>query len=380
MELVNFTYTARSGWSVNPLPALDSDKTLVLVFGATSFMDDPAALKELKAAYPSSHVIGCSSSGEIFDTKISDESLSVAVAKFDKTELRTARVRISGSDTASFDAGKQIAEKLNSPNLRGVVVISDGLQVNGTKLIQGLNAVLPDSVVVTGGLAGDGSRFERTWTLADDVPQSGFVSAVGLYGDNIMIGHGSKGGWDKFGPERVITKSEGNVLFELDGKPALELYKTYLGDRASGLPATGLLFPLAVRTNANDEKSLTRTLLAVDEANQSMTFAGDLPNGGLVQLMRADLERLIDGAGDAALLTKERAPEASNALGIAVSCVGRRLVLGERTEEEVESVMDILPNGTKLVGFYSYGEISPYATGYCDLHNQTMTLTTIAER
>jgi hypothetical protein len=194
----------------------------------------------------------------------------------------------------------------------------------------------------------------------------------------VRIGHGSKGGWDIFGLERRVSRSEGNILYELDGKPALQLYKEYLGDLASGLPATALRFPLALRAHAADEKRIVRTILSVDEWNQSMTFAGDIPAGSLAQLMRANFDRLIEGASQAALMTR-RHSVTSPPLSIAISCVGRRLVLGEQAEEELEAALEMLPEGTQQVGFYSYGEISPYASGHCDLHNQTMTLTTIAE-
>jgi hypothetical protein len=233
---------------------------------------------------------------------------------------------------------------------------------------------------VTGGLAGDGSRFLRTWVMHEGHARSKMVCAAGLYGAHVTIGHGSSGGWDNFGPERRVTRSQGNVLVELDGRPALELYKEYLGELASGLPATGLLFPLALRSNAADEKSLVRTILAVDEAAQTMTFAGDMPEGALARLMRANYDRLIDGASEAASMAGDaHVGQTGETLAIAISCVGRRLVLGERAEEEIEATLDELPAGTHQIGFYSYGEISPYAKGRCDLHNQTMTLTTIRE-
>ena len=261
-------------------------------------------------------------------------------------------------------------------------MLSDGLHVNGSELVKGLNDTLEGTVVITGGLAGDGTHFKRTWVLKDRTLQSGYVTAVGLYGDHVRIGHGSKGGWDKFGPERLVTKSTGHVLYELDGRPALHLYKEYLGDRAAGLPATGLLFPLAIRTSPSEGKSLVRTILAVDETTQSMTFAGDIPRGVYAQLMRANFDRLIQGASDAATLSTNghgSAHPETPILSLAISCVGRRLVLGERSEEETEATLEILPKGSRQIGFYSYGEISPYESGACDLHNQTMTLTTITE-
>ena len=378
MELETFTYTAAAGWSVDRLPALDSPGTLVLAFGASEFFDDPGVLGELDRAYRQSHLIGCSTAGEIFGTFVTDRSLSVAVVRFAHTDLATALAPVETA-ADSYAAGEAIARTLLRPDLRGVLVLSDGHYVNGSQLVRGLNAVLPDSVVVTGGLAGDGDRFERTWVLKDGSPQSGLVSAVGFYGESIRIGHGSKGGWDIFGIERRVTRSEGHVLYELDGRPALQLYKEYLGERAAGLPATALLFPLALRADASDTKSIVRTALDIDEANDAMIFAGDIPQGYLAQLMRANFDRLIDGASEAALMTRSGDAPNTPVLSIAISCVGRRLVLGERSEEELEATLDNLPEQTRQVGFYSYGEISPYATGHCDLHNQTMTLTTITE-
>ena len=373
MQMHTLSY-ADGAWS-DPFPSLDSPSTLVIAFGASSFGSAVAPLTELARAYPRSHVIGCSTSGEIHHTKLADDSIAVAVVRFDTARLRCAAARVDTPE-ASRTAGETIARELAADDLRGVFLLSDGLQINGSQLVRGLNAVLPRSVVVTGGLAGDGSRFERTWTLLGDAPQSGVVAAVGIYGD-VRIGHGSRGGWDIFGPERTVTRSAGNVLYELDGKPALALYKEYLGERANGLPATALLFPLALRDSTTTTERVVRTVLAVDEDNQSMTFAGDIPENALVQLMKANFDRIIQGAADAGAAA---APSGDHpVLAIAISCVGRRLVLGERTEEEIEAVLETLPPGSRQIGFYSYGEISPHGVGQCDLHNQTMTLTTIAE-
>jgi hypothetical protein len=368
-------------WSPAAFSGLDSPETLLVIFGASGLIDRPDRISQVLDACPLSQAIGCSTSGEIHGSEISDDSLVVAAVRFDKTLVHTAQAAVH-SPKDSFTAGAAIAAQLSHPALRNILILSDGLHVNGSELVKGLNDTLQGTVIVTGGLAGDGTRFKRTWVLKDRIPQGGYVTAVGLYGEHVRIGNGSKGGWDKFGPERLVTRSDGNVLYELDGRPSLQLYKEYLGDRAAGLPATGLLFPLALRASRSDEKSLVRTILAVDEAAQSMTFAGDIPQGSLAQLMRANFDRLIQGASDAAALTVNghRSSRPGNpTLSIAISCVGRRLVLGERTEEETEATLDILPHDSRQIGFYSYGEISPYASGACDLHNQTMTLTTIAE-
>lgn len=376
VQLSSLQYSSRQGWSA-PFPEWDSEQTLVVAFGASELVDHSAPLEELKEAFPNSVRIGCSTSGEIFGTTINDGSISVAICRFDDVQLRHSASKVGSSD-GSRAAGRAVAEPLMAPGLRAIFVLSDGLHVNGSDLLAGINEVVGPEVTVTGGLAGDAQRFQRTWVLLDDGPVAGVVSAVGFYGEALRIGHGARGGWDIFGPERTVTKSKANVVYEIDGQPALALYKSYLGERAAGLPGTALLFPLSLRASSEDEKFLVRTILAINEEDQSMTFAGNLPEGSLVQLMRANFDRLIDGAHEAATLTRsdeELAPQ----LALAVSCVGRRIALGQRTEEEVEAAFDPLPKDAQMIGFYSYGEISPFGTGRCDLHNQTMCITTLAE-
>jgi hypothetical protein len=377
VELESRAWTADDGWSA-PLPhASDGPATVVVAFGATAVADAAAPLDELRKAFPTSHVVGCSTAGEILGERLADNSVVVSIARFERARIASTLAHVAGPHE-SYDAGQAIGRALASPDLRAVLVLSDGLLVNGSQLVRGLTRSVASDVVITGGLAGDGECFERTWVLADGVAESGVIAAIGFAGA-ARVGAGSAGGWDIFGPERTITSSDGNVLYELDGRPALELYREYLGDRADGLPATAMLFPLAIRPRRDETPRTVRTVLAIDESEQSMTFAGDVSQGWHAQLMCANRERLVDGAMQAAsrsALPAEVAPQ----LAVAISCVGRRLVLGERTEEEIEATLEALAPGAELVGFYSYGEIGPHAEGFCDLHNQTMTVTTIGER
>jgi hypothetical protein len=268
---------------------------------------------------------------------------------------------------------------LDFSGLNHVFVLSNGLEINASDLVKGLSEALPPEITVTGGLAGDGARFKETIAFWNDLSEKRTVAALGLYGDRLKVGFGSLGGWDPFGPERLITRSNGNVLYELDGKSALELYKRYLGEHAKGLPATGLLYPLSIRAK-EDTAGLVRTILAVDEENQCMTFAGDIPEGMYARLMKANFERLIDGATGAAKISYQAIGSIEPDLAILISCVGRKMVLKQRVEEEIESVRELLGDRTKLTGFYSYGEISPFTPGAdCALHNQTMTITTLLE-
>jgi hypothetical protein len=260
-----------------------------------------------------------------------------------------------------------------------VFVLSDGLRVNGSDLVRGLTQQLPKQVTVTGGLAGDGDRFQETLVFWNDAPEKDTIAAIGLYGSRLKVGYGSLGGWDPFGPERLITRSQGNVLYELDGRSALELYKQYLGEHAAGLPATGLLFPLSLRSQEGDV-GVVRTILAINEKERSMTFAGDVPEGAYARLMKANFDRLIDGAIGAAKTSYQAIGAQSPELAILISCVGRKMILKQRTEEEVEGVREVLGPNAIMTGFYSYGEISPFTpSARCELHNQTMTITTFLE-
>ncbi|MCW5876028.1 MAG: FIST C-terminal domain-containing protein [Anaerolineales bacterium] len=378
MRLETFAYSKQGGWTAQPFPGADSEQTLVIVFGASGFLDDPQPIHDLLAAYPNSRVMGCSTAGEIYETHISDDSLSVAVVQFEHTRVASASTKVSSAQD-SYRAGEFIANQLAAPDLAAVFVLSTGTNINGSELVRALNDRLQGDVAVTGGLAGDGDRFHRTWVLDNRELGENCVAAVGLYGERVRVGHGSKGGWDVFGPQRLVTRSEGNVLYELDGKPALDLYKEYLGDLASGLPSSALLFPLALSEDREDTKNIVRTILSVDEEANSLIFAGDIPAGYYAQLMKANFDRLINAAGEVAQMAAAAELPGGAVLSLAISCVGRRLVLGERTEEELEATLEVLPEGVKQIGFYSYGEISPYSNGTCDLHNQTMTLTTLQE-
>lgn len=385
MKLSTFQYNQGKGWSIDSFPKMDSEKTLIIALVSPNILKDLTPLQELSKHYPNSKMIGCTTAGEIYGDKITDESISVSIMQFEKTPINIVKTEVNES-SESFNAGENIAKSLDKRDLKGIFVLSEGLNVNGTELVNGLNKTANKDVIVTGGLAGDGDKFKTTQVIYNWKVCPNSVVAAGFYGEAVHIAFSSQGGWENFGPERLVTRAKNNILYELDGQPALTLYKKYLGERAEGLPATGLLFPLAIRKNREDSSHLVRTILGIDEAKQSLIFAGDVPNGYLAQLMKANFDRLVASAGKAAeditktiRGTKKNLPATTPILSIAISCVGRRLLLGERTEEETEFVLESLPAQTQQIGFYSYGELSPFIQGTCELHNQTMTLTTLYE-
>ena len=364
-----------STWKM-AVSSIDIEPSIIMLFVSPLFENKQQLLDELVKLYPKSTIIGCSTAGEISDTKVSDYSVSLTAIQLEKVNHKLEQVAVKSMDH-SFDAGAALANKLMDKDLKHVIVFSDGLNVNGADLVSGLQKQLPN-ISITGGLAGDGADFNETFVIANSKISDKLIVGLGFYGDGLKVGYSSKGGWDSFGMERLVTKSDKNILYELDGLPALKLYKSFLGENAKNLPGSGLLFPLSMRVNENDYP-VVRTILGINEEDQSLTFAGNIPKGSYTRLMKANVDRLIGGAAKSA--KKAHCATKNDAeLAILISCVGRRLVLKQLVEEEVEVVKDIVGNTPKITGFYSYGEIAPFGKfSPCELHNQTMTITTLTE-
>lgn len=376
MEVEQNTWIDGLGWRPDAPGALE-DPSLVLVFASPRVLRQGLQFERLRSAYPAALVLGCSTAGEIADVRVLDDSMVVTAVRFAHT--RVEGLSIPFDQEGSHQAGQELAAGLGDEGLRHLFVLSEGIHVNGSAFVTGLLQGLPSNVGVSGGLSADGTAMSETLVLWGDSASGGRAVAVGFYGERLRVGCGSLGGWDSFGPERRITRSEGNVLYELDGQSALELYRRYLGDHASNLPATGLLFPLSLRAHS-DQTGVVRTILGIDETTQSLIFAGDVPEGSLARLMKANFNRLLDGAAGAAETSAQGLAGMDPELAILISCFGRRMVLKQRTEEEVEAVREVLGEKAILTGFYSYGEISPFTPeARCELHNQTMTITAFAE-
>jgi len=351
---------------------------LFFVFGNRELLERSSVIAQLAALYPESLFSGCSTAGEISNVSVKDNTIIITGIRFDNTTVKSSKVALEDIHFSSNEAGKKLVSQLPKEGLKHVFVVSDGLKVNGTDLVKGMAEGLGSEVSLTGGLAGDGSHFARTVIIEPDGNiASETVAAIGFYGENLTIGFGSRGGWDSFGLDRRVTRSKENILFEIDGEPALDLYKSFLGDKARELPASGLLFPLSMRDN-EDRAPVVRTILGINEDEKSLTFAGDIPEGSFVRLMKANNDRLINGAEEAAQAASEGLKNSPD-FAILVSCVGRKLVLKQMVEEEVECVSDVLDSPV-ITGFYSYGELAPFnRNSLCELHNQTMTVTTFRE-
>lgn len=352
---------------------------ILLLFTSTKILKSTDIHKQVRQKFPDGDLIGCSTSGEIGEG-VDDDSITLLGLAFTQSPVRIASVPIKNS-AESLSAGENMAQQLIADDLAGVFVLLPGVNVNGSKFTQGLKNILPGTISISGGLAGDGLNFQETLTLYNDEVSPYQAIAFGIYGDRIKIQSGSRGGWKPFGPLRRVTKAEDNILYELDGKSALSLYKEYLGEKAADLPSSGLLYPFAIMdTEKQNAVGLIRTILDIDEENGSLILAGDLSVGQQVCLMHANTDELVDGAERAAEEARGIVSDISDHAIICVSCVGRKILMGDDTEDELDAVREVFGNDIPVTGFYSYGEICRFQdTGEPELHNQTMTITYIYE-
>ncbi|MFT5846620.1 MAG: hypothetical protein ACJARX_001295 [Psychroserpens sp.] len=358
---------------------LKLNNPLVLVFGDRVMLEDVNIYKELRCKFPTGHLVFGSTSGDITAHVVDDESITVTAIEFEKTKFDIKTSNVLNSDLNSFKTGSDLVSQFLKDNLKLIFVISEGSFINGSQLTKGMNvASTSDNLLITGGLCGDAARFEKTVASYNENPKPGEIVAIGFYGDTFEASFSIHGGWTPFGPERIVTKSESNELFELDNKPALDLYKKYLGDKSNELPGAALLYPLNVKSE-DERQSFVRTILNIDEEKNTMILAGDIPENSRVQLMMTNVDNIANASERAArqaLEFRKNKPQ----LALLVSCIGRKLVLDQRVEEEIEEVVDVLGEDTVICGFYSYGEIAPFHGEHdCQLHNQTMAITLISE-
>ncbi|WP_289044895.1 FIST N-terminal domain-containing protein [uncultured Olleya sp.] len=351
---------------------------LVLVFGNRYLLEDTTIYQDIKAKFPDGHIVFGSACAEISSNTVNEESITVTAIEFEKSTFQIKTSNVLNTNLDSFKTGNDLIKQLPQDNLKYVLVVSEGSFINGSQLTKGMSASTEDNLLITGGLCGDDARFEKTLASYNENPKEGELIAIGFYGDTLEISFSIHGGWTPFGPERTVTRSTDNILYELDGQPALNLYKTYLGEKAKDLPGAALLYPLNV-TSEGENQSIVRSILNIDEAENAVVLAGDIKENSKVQLMMTNVDNIANASEQAAkqaLEHRQNKPE----LALLVSCIGRKLVLDQRVEEEIEEVIEVIGKDTVISGFYSYGEIAPFhGEVACQLHNQTMTITLISE-
>ncbi len=376
MKLEQMRWTSEKGWDIvkQEIESLENVQ-LVIVFGHPDLIVVPERFDELKKRYPNAYIAGGSTAGNILNVSLTDQDIVATAVELEKGSIKVLSSEINDPSELQKVVSERVGQ-LRAPDLKHVFVLSDGIHFNGSELVKGLNGL--EDISITGGLMADQGRFKQTFVMANGPAREKQIVLIGFYGESLKVGYGCFAGWDEFGVDRTITKSRGNVVYAIDGQPALALYKKYLGEFAEQLPASGLRFPLRIKRD-DEDMPIIRTLLAIDDKAQSLTFAGDVPEGATVLLMKGNIENLILSAAEAAKQAK--VSDGHRGLAVIISCVGRKLLMDQMTDEEIEVVQKTLGENIWLTGFYSNGELAPFhqESKKCHLHNQTMTLMTIYE-
>ncbi len=365
------------GWVSDRSDVIEPERVnLVLLFGEIDAIASQTGRAELRELYPNARIVGASSAGTIESGELSENPLVATAVAFERSRVEVAMVEELKNATLE-ESARSLIGALPQEGLRHVFVLMEGLAgLNASHLVRGINA-LAAPYSVSGGLAGEGWQFKRTLVFADGEPRERAAVAVGFYGEGLHVRIGCRSGWEEFGAERVVTRSEGHIVYEIDHKPAIKLYEDYLGEYIRSLPESGLRFPLNVRERPG-ENEVARVIMGINP-DGSLVYGGDIPQGSTVRLMKTNVTNLIEGAERVA--SSIAASNDQRALAIAVSCSARRSVLKQMADAEIAAVAEHLAGPTRLCGFYSYGEIAPFPDYplRCHLHNQTMTLTVLYE-
>ena len=351
---------------------------LVLVFANRLMLEDKNVLNDIRREFPYAHIVFASTAGEIFNIEVLENTVTVIAIEFEKSTFVVKTDNIFNHNKDTRKLGAALTAQMPAEGLKHLFVLSEGSFVSGTSLIKGLETALSEDVALTGGMCGDDLRYEKTLASYNNDPKEGEIVLIGFYGESLEITFASYGGWLAFGPERVITRSEGSTLYEIDGQSSLGLYKKYLGDKAGDFARSAMLYPLNVIAPGKTH-AVVRAVVAADMENQAMIFADDVPQDSQVQLIMISPDRISQGAYTASTLAMQNRVTKPQ-LALVISCIGRKVVMNQRVEEEIELVREVLGDDTAISGFYSYGEIAPFHdTRSSELHNQTMTLTLISE-
>lgn len=378
MQVEQKKWSKAKGWNTLSHHTLKKQANLVLVFGSTRLVQDQRMFDEIRAMYPTAEVVLSSGAGEIMSGQVDTDTLHTTAIYFECTTIKTIEIDLKNVKD-SFDAGAHISAQLDKDRLCGLMIFSNGNLINGSHLLTGLQLNLSESIPITGGLAGSYSLSSSTYTGLNHIGQLGKVVGIGLYGHHLKIGHASKSGYTPFGPEIFITKSSNNVLFELNNEPIFDFYKKYVDTIFEDIEEAMCTYPLGIKIEHQQER-LLRSFVRYNKKNRGAIFAGDMPEGAKVRMMRSNIHLMIDAAKEATIASGKNFGIKNPDLLLCVSCIRRKTVLDTWVNEEMESVHQAFDAKVPMAGFYSYGEIAPQSPNQkSELHNHTITITALEE-
>ena len=378
MKVEQKIWDKKSGWKNLNGSDLSKKANLVIAFGPENLIKETEKYEELKSMYPTADIVMSSSISGIIGNDIMDSSIVLSALHFEKTKIQTIEVDIREVKD-SFDAGAHLSANLDKDDLSGLVVLSDSLPlVNGSHLLTGIYFNLSEHVPVTGGLS---SNYNNSSALIglNKPPETGKIIGIGFSGQHFKIGHGIDAGWTSFGTERFITKAKDNVVYKLDHLTPYEFYTQYLEGIVESVDAASMHFPLGLRLEGTKSR-LIRSALSINKKDGSMTFSGDVPEGGSVRMMKTNVSNLIDSAAAAARRSLTNFKIKNPDFSLVINCVGRSEILNEWSQEENDAIINNIGKDTSVMGTYSHGEFSPLDKNKkSELQNQSIIITSFKE-
>jgi len=372
------SYSRSDGWSGKFPTALDSPQTLLLLFADAALLEKGQLQEEIGKAFPQAVLIGCSTISPIANGQIVYHGAVLAICQFEKSTLKTAMQSLQ-TPAESRQAGETVGKALYRPDLRQVLLFGDDQVLNANEFMNGLNSAAPQPVQISGGMAShpDFADGTRLLVLGRQV-KSQAVGAVGIYGEMLHAAQVEDVGLMTHSKFYTITQAENRVIYEVDKRPALEIYREFLGVLAPHLEFMHV-FPVGFYAQPLAPLKVVRSVLGVDEKQKALIFASDLPAEKTIRFMVGLPTQFVDSAKRVASQVSEQMGQKQRLLALTVSCASREFALGDDVDKEPAAVYNHLPPNTTQIGFYAYGEIAWGGTGTCELHNHTINVTLLGE-
>ncbi|MSR87935.1 MAG: hypothetical protein EXS69_02110 [Candidatus Zambryskibacteria bacterium] len=383
-------YTVGANACQDAMSRLGSDKADLAIVFASSKYDQEKMLAGVRSVSKEAILVGSSTAGEITMDGPAKKP-SVAVMLMNAPEIKFYAAVGENIAGGPREAGKRAAaavKEMAGGTLNAFMMLPDVLAGNGADTVRGVLDALGEHFPVVGGASGDDFQFVKTYQYLNDKVYSGTIVGLGLVG-NFKIGIGVKHGWLPVGMPMKVTKSQGAVLHELDGQPAINIYRDYFGAEEAQklqqetLAKLAITYPLGMTVAGSDEM-LIRDPITVDEKG-SITCAAEIPEGSEIRLMVGSREEAVKVAKEAAQKAMEQLEGLPPKAVIIFNCIARSKLFGDRSGEEISAIQEAVGAETPLIGFYTYGEQAPLGGEVRNIercnpvfHNETVVICVLA--
>lgn len=337
-----------------------------ILFAAVDF-DRELILQEIDRAFPDIELIGCTTDGELSSVlEFQQDSIVLTVFYGEGVEIRAAVGRNISQDPEGIARATAAAVKreFNLP-IRLAIALPESLTTSAVSILRGLEAGLGDNIPLFGGAAAEPREVQRTYQFYKTEVFSDAVPIL-LFAGDIQFSHGLASGWQPMGKRSQITKVDKNIIYEIDGKPALDFYHHYLNDYK---PDSA--YPLAVFP-PGEERFFLRGAISYDLEEGSVKVSGDVPEQSIVQITDTTLEDVVNASAASFAEAWKNYAGTEPKAALCFSCAWRRWVMGTRANEEYQALAPALQDKIPASGFYTYGEVAPLQdNGQTFFHNTT---------